>query len=128
MKKTVFFLAAAGLLVTAQVQANADSSVVEASTEMTYNGRLSTFCMAVVKGDIKTVEAMIERGARVNEQSNGMTPLHYAARYNRPEIAKLLIENGASLEIKSSNGMTAAQVAEASNASDVLTVLNQYAN
>jgi len=95
---------------------------------MTYNGRLSTFCMAVVKGDIKTVEAMIERGARVNEQSNGMTPLHYAARYNRPEIAKLLIENGASLEIKSSNGMTAAQVAEASNASDVLTVLNQYAN
>ena len=56
------------------------------------------FCISIVEGNYEMVKKMIELGSNVNESSHGLTPLMYAARYNKVEIAKLLIANGARIK------------------------------
>ncbi len=89
------------------------------------SGRVSAFCMAVVKGDFEFVKKLVDMGADVNEMSkNGMTPLMYAARYNKVDILKLLIENGANVKAKNpKNGFTALRYAELSNATEAYNIL-----
>jgi ankyrin repeat protein len=41
----------------------------------------------------------------------GSTPLHIAATFNKPEVARLLIDAGADLEVKSGDGSTALHIA-----------------
>lgn len=128
MKKTVLFFAAAALFATASVNANTNTTIEDPVTvRYVLKTDVSAFCMAIVKGDAETVARMIELGTDVNEQSKGKAPLHYAARYNRADIVKMLIENGADLEAKSNTGLTAIDFAKASNATDALNVLAQYA-
>ncbi len=124
MKRTVFFFAAAALLLSTQVQA---SETIEAETvmETVEAPKVSPFCMAVVKGDLEAVKKMVEEGTDVNQKSNGMTALHYAARYNRAEILEYLLENGASISIRSSSGLNAYDFARASGAEDALSVLER---
>ena len=74
--------------------------------EVTEITKVSPLCLAISKGDIATVKKFIELGSNVNEKSRGMTPLMYAARYNKAEIIKLLIANGAKLKIKDDKGFT----------------------
>ena len=78
------------------------------------------FCLSIVKGDLDTVKKLIELGQDVNKKSNGLTPAMYAAKYNRLDVLKLLVEKGAKLDVKSEKGMTAQKYAEASNAKDAL--------
>lgn len=60
-------------------------------------------------GDIKV---LLKLGADVHAVSqNGSTPLHLACGAFRPEKARLLIENGAALDAKNSNGETAFELA-----------------
>ena len=80
--------------------------------------------MAIVKGDIDTVKKLIDLGEDVNRKSLGMTPLHYAARYNRAEIAEVLLANGANLKKRCDKGYTAMKYAELSGAMEALEVLN----
>ena len=49
----------------------------------------------------------------------------YAAKYNRLDILKLLVEKGAKLNVKSVKGMTAAKYAELSNAKDTLAYIKE---
>lgn len=85
--------------------------------------KVSPFCIAIAKGEFDTVKKMIEYGESVNKSSNGKTPLMYAARYNRADIAELLIANGANLEIKDNNGNTAIDYAEMSKAKEVKKII-----
>ena len=63
------------------------------------------------------VKAMIENGTNINRKSTGLTPLMFAARYNKVEIVKLLINKGAKLKTKSERGnFTALQYAKMSKA------------
>lgn len=87
--------------------------------------KVSPFCLAIVKGDFDTVEKMIELGTDVNEKSEGMTPLMYAARYNRVDIIRLLVKKGAKINTKSSKGFNAIKYAKLSNANEALAVLNE---
>jgi ankyrin repeat protein len=87
------------------------------------NPSVSPFCMSIVKGDIETVKKLIELGVNVNEKSNGMTPAMYAAKYNKVEILKLLVEKGADLEVKSEQGFRAEKYAKLSNAKEALAFL-----
>ncbi|WP_268223022.1 ankyrin repeat domain-containing protein [Sinomicrobium oceani] len=93
--------------------------------EVTEITKVSPLCLAISKGDIATVKKFIELGSNVNEKSRGMTPLMYAARYNKAEIIKLLIANGAKLKIKDDKGFTALKHAELSNATDAIAVLKK---
>ena len=74
---------------------------------------VNSFCKLIQMGDYDAVKTLIERGEDVNKKSTGLTPLMFAARHNQPEIAKLLIDNGAKLNSRSEReGMTALQLAE----------------
>jgi len=84
---------------------------------------ISTFCKAVMQGDVETVTKLIQLGENVNQKSLGMAPIHYAARYNKVEVLKTLIENGADLKAKCDKGYTAVKYAELSNAKEALAVL-----
>ncbi len=82
-------------------------------------------CAAIVKGDIETVKKFIEYGADVNEASDGITPLMLAARFNKVEIVKLLLEKGAKVGTKDERGFTALKYAEMSKATDTLELLKK---
>ncbi|MEH6681880.1 MAG: ankyrin repeat domain-containing protein [Sediminicola sp.] len=125
MKKTILSISAAFLLMAGSVQAATlpnnilDNNVLEISA----NPEISSFCKAIMQGDVETVKSLIALGEDVNQKSLGMTPAIFAARYNKAEILQLLIDNGANLKIKCDKGMTVKKYAELSNAQDALAVL-----
>jgi len=89
-----------------------------------FSTSVNAFCKLIQMGDFDAVQALIEGGEDVNARSTGLTPLMFAARYNKTKIAKLLIDNGAKLKLKASNnGFTALKWAEASNAKETYNVI-----
>lgn len=86
---------------------------------------LSPLNVAVSKGDIESVKKFIEYGADVNQVSDDMTPLMTAARYNKIEIIKILLANGARPNYKNEKGYTALKYAELSNATDAAVILKE---
>lgn len=125
MKKSVVFLGAA-LIAFANVSlaSNSNSSNADYSITSVYQD-ISALNVAISKGDMATVKKLVEYGADVNEKSNGMTPLMIAARYNKVEIIKFLLANGAKLKTKDDNGFTALKYAELSNANEAAQFLRQ---
>lgn len=86
---------------------------------------VSPFCLSIVKGDLDTVKKLIELGQDVNQKSNGLTPAMYAAKYNKIEILKYLVEKGAKLNLKSDVGFKAIKYAQLSNATEALAYLKE---
>jgi ankyrin repeat protein len=84
--------------------------------------------VAISKGEIETVKKFIEYGTDVNKKFNGMTPLMYAARYNKVKIIQYLLLKGADLNIKDSQGFTALKHAELSNANEAIAILKSSVN
>ncbi len=123
MKKSVVIVAIAMAFSVTALNAKNVISNISTYEVITKKSTVSPFCMSIVKGDIETVQKLIDLGVNVNKTSSGLTPAMYAARYNRLDILKLLVENGAKVNIKSDQGMTAEKYAEASNASDTLSYL-----
>ncbi len=125
MRKTILTIAAACMVAVTGLSAKEISAAtdVPAITKNIKNIDISSFCMAIVKGDYDTVKSLIALGEDVNQKSLGMTPAMFAARYNKVEILELLIENGADLKIKSNKGFSVKKYAELSNATDALGVL-----
>jgi ankyrin repeat protein len=124
MKKTIFTVAAFSMLALSGISANepvATNSTV--NLEMVAPDELSAFCKAVMQGDVDTVKKFIELGEDVNQKSLGRAPIHYAARYNKAEVLKVLIENGANLKMRCDGGMTAMKYAKMSNATEAQAVL-----
>ncbi|MFS4494803.1 ankyrin repeat domain-containing protein [Maribacter sp. 2308TA10-17] len=124
MKKTILTAVAfCMLLVTDAVAKTETSNNNEDVTELVVKRELSTFCKAIMKGDINTVKRLIDLGEDVNAKSLGMTPAIFAARYNKAEILEVLISNGADLTLKCNKGWTIVKHAKLSNAKEVLEVL-----
>lgn len=124
MKKTIFTAMACSMLMVATAVANTETSNNNTDvTELIVKKEVSTFCKAIMKGDIDTVKSLIDLGEDVNAKSLGMTPAIFAARYNKAEILEVLIQKGADLSIKCSKGWTIEKYAKLSNAKDVLAVL-----
>jgi ankyrin repeat protein len=127
MKKRVFIVATACLLMVSGVYA--ENRTTNEPTKTTLNVKdlaISSFCKAILQGDIDTVRTLIELGEDVNQKSLDMTPAMFAARYNKAEILELLIENGADLSTKNDKGYTAKKLAKLSNATDALAVLEGH--
>lgn len=125
MKKTVLTVATALLLMaTASMEANHDQRKINGVTITALTKvELSSFCRAIMQGDVATVKKLINLGEDVNKKSLGMTPAIFAARYNKAEILELLIENGADLKKRCNKGWSIEKHAKLSNAQDVLAVL-----
>ncbi|MFD2099479.1 ankyrin repeat domain-containing protein [Flagellimonas iocasae] len=122
MRKTILTVAAFCMLVTTGISANETISDVNLNVSA-LPVEVSSFCKAIMQGDVETVKKLIELGEDVNEKSLGMAPVHFAARYNQAEILKLLIEHGANFKRRSDQGYTAKKYAEMSNATEALAVL-----
>lgn len=86
---------------------------------------VSTFCKLITAGNYDAVKAMIENGANINRKSTGLTPLMFAARYNKVEIVKLLVKKGAKLKVKSDRGYTALDYAKISKAHEAYKVIEE---
>ena len=122
MKKRIVYLGVALLaLANVSMASNPQTSEKHQTVFSTYDA--TPLNVAISKGDIEVVKKFIEYGADVNEESNGMTPLMTAARYNKVEIIKVLLANGARANAKDETGKTALKYAEASNAVEAVAVL-----
>jgi len=126
MKKTALILAGIVMVTFGNPSfASSEGPYDNYRVEITKISNVSPLCLAISKGDIETVKKFIELGSDVNEKSRGMTPLMYAARYNKVEIIKLLIANGAKLKAKDDKGFTALKHAELSNATEAAAVIKE---
>ncbi len=124
MKKTVLSF----VMVLAVLGANAMDRIEFETTTIKSEyvvAKVSPFCMAIVKGDLEMVEKMIELGEDVNQWSNEMTPVMFAARYNKVAILKVLLKNGANLRAKTKKGYTAKKFAKLSNAVEALALVKK---
>ncbi len=114
MKKIIFTALAIALSFGTITASELNEPSIKTSIEYL---NVSTFCKLIKEGNYDAVKAMIENGANINKKSTGLTPLMFAARYNKVEIVKLLIDNGAKLKTKSEKSrFTALQYAKMSKA------------
>ena len=104
MKKTILTLSLAFMFLGNGLMANETQSNDKFTSEISTGVEISSFCKAVMQGDIDTVQRMINLGEDVNQKSLGMTPAMFAARYNKAEVLQVLIDHGANLKIRSNQG------------------------
>ena len=64
----------------------------------------SALMMAALRGNLPTLQRLLERGARVNQP--GWSALHYAATGPDSKIVEVLVERGADIDAASPNGTT----------------------
>ncbi|HIB36160.1 ankyrin repeat domain-containing protein [Mesonia sp.] len=127
MKKTIITVALALISCVTFAHNAYEVNPENVSTEVNWekNADLSSFCKAIMKGNLEMVKQLIEIGEDVNAKSLGKTPAMYAARYNKVDVLKLLVAKGADLSIKSDGDkFTAKKFAELSNAKEALAYLN----
>lgn len=124
MKKAILTFSLTAMFLGTGLLANETNSNVQfAPTTIVKGVEINSFCKAVMQGDIDMVKRMLELGEDINQKSFGMTPVMFAARYNKAEVLQLLIDKGANLKIKSNQGFSVKKYAELSNAVDALAVL-----
>ena len=87
---------------------------------------VSIFDMAITYDNKFMVEYLIEKGIDINKthRRSGFTALMAAACYGRTEIAKILLENGVSLDATDSKGFSAVDFARKMNKKSVLELLH----
>jgi len=63
------------------------------------------------------------KGFDITTTSHGDRPLHMAAEYGEPEIAEMLLDNGADINARGSHGLTALQIASEESEDQIVTLL-----
>ncbi|MDP5158361.1 MAG: ankyrin repeat domain-containing protein [Flaviramulus sp.] len=124
MKKTIIISTIALCFSIINVNAKPITKNIEINNSG-YLFKVNSFCVSIAKGDLETVQKLIARGTDVNEISNGMTPIMYAAKFNRTDILNLLIIHGADLNAKSDKKMTALDYAKLHGAVDAANILKE---
>ncbi len=71
-----------------------------------FNGCVSPMWQAMKDGDIEKVKTFLEQGEDVNKAAFGMSPLTFTAYYGKTDLAKLLLDKGASIDRQSTNSLT----------------------
>jgi ankyrin repeat protein len=64
--------------------------------------QLSALCAAAQEGSERALKALLAGGASVKlkDATQGLAPLHYAARNNQVACIELLLDAGAELEVR----------------------------
>jgi hypothetical protein len=95
------------------------------------NGEILLLVMEKQRFDL--AKQFITAGADVNYQyplsrnyADGMTPLLYASKWNNFELIKLLVENGANINIRAKDGNTALTIAETNGNNEIYTYLTEH--
>ncbi len=123
MKKTIIYLGITLMAFSSLSFASNTNFIGNQKALNSYNVSPAPLVVAISKGDVETVKQFIENGTKVNKKLNGLTPLMYAARYNKVEIIEYLLQKGADLDLTDSQGFTALKYAELSNAREAIAVL-----
>jgi len=80
----------------------------------------------IFRGNIEEVKHQLASGIDVNiKNENGATPLHYAAMWNKYEIAELLINKGADTNAKNKAGATPLDWAKTYNSPEIANLINR---
>ncbi|CAD0004014.1 MULTISPECIES: ankyrin repeat domain-containing protein [Flavobacterium] len=123
MKKSIVYLGVALVAFTNVSLASNFKSFNKDKKVITSAYDASPLNVAILKGDLQIVLKFIEYGADVNQISEDMTPLMTAARYNKVEIIKILLAQGAKPGVKNEKGFTALKYAQLSNAAEAVAIL-----
>jgi len=114
IKMTIQMLFLTLLLTSSCAESNKESSLNDsAQTAKTITKPSIDIHGAVLTGNLEAVKQHIEAGTDINQKEamSGSTPLMTAATFNKPEIAKALINANADLSIKNNDGGTALHTA-----------------
>lgn len=71
----------------------------------------SALALAAWRGKLDAAKWLIERGARINSTGRQWSPLHYAVFAGHGEVVDYLIEQGADIEARSTNGSSVLMMA-----------------
>lgn len=87
--------------------------------------KLTPLMKACAKGDLKTVNDLVEKGADVNypHAQFRVTPLMFAAYFGHADVVKLLIAKGAKVTARDALAAQAVDWAEFDNHTDVANIL-----
>ncbi|WP_299129043.1 ankyrin repeat domain-containing protein [uncultured Winogradskyella sp.] len=126
MKKSAVILVLALGLSISNLEASNGYSVLVTEAEIAYKAEVSPLCKAVATGNTELVKTLIKQGADVNAKSNGMQPIHYAAKYNRVELIKILITAGSDVHTLCDKGYSPLRHAEKSKATAAAQFLKRF--
>jgi len=110
-----------GDLETIQTFVNSGKSIDEPHVD----GEYTLLCAAIKSGSIEIVDYLLKKGASTEMKTNGKTPLMYAAKYDRIEIAKKLVAAGADVNARHSRGSTALDYAKRYENQDLVDYLSK---
>ncbi|MCC9065626.1 ankyrin repeat domain-containing protein [Flavobacterium piscisymbiosum] len=122
MKNSIIYLGVALVAFANVSMASNQPSFVQPQMEIV-NSFSTPLNVAVSKGDLDFVKKLIEYGADVNQLSEDLSPLMIAARYNKVDILKVLLANGANASVRNDKGFTALKYAQLSNATEAIAIL-----
>lgn len=92
-----------------------------------FAGCSNPLATAAMKGDVRTMEALLAAGADVNAEGfDGYMALDYAATKGDMQAARLLIEKGADLGARTYRGNAALQVAAAAGHVEIVRLFIEY--
>ncbi len=78
---------------------------IEIESELKIAQEQKELCVAAARGDVETVEALVDSGTDVNSaDENQQTALHRAAMYSRDQVIGSLIERGAGVNLTDLKG------------------------
>ncbi|WP_295834521.1 ankyrin repeat domain-containing protein [uncultured Winogradskyella sp.] len=126
MKKSVTVLALALSLSIPTLNASNPEILSTPISVVEDNTNVSALCTAVAKGEIEKVKQLLNNGVDVNKKSNGMQPIHYAARHNRVDIIKVLITAGSDIHTPCDKGYSAISHAQKTNAVEAAEFLKRF--
>ncbi|KRY55952.1 Nuclear factor NF-kappa-B subunit [Trichinella britovi] len=108
---------------------NSEASKYELDLNALNSSGLSAIHIAVAKKKLCLVEALIEAGASVQQQTaeSDISLIHEAVKLNDIDMMKLLLKAGSCLEEKNSSGQTALQFALELNHQEAAETLQSYA-
>lgn len=75
---------------------------------------------------LETMLVLLKNHANIDAQTNkGKTALMFAAKYNNPKLAAMLLRYGASTELKDNEGRTALSIAQKKGLTDIIALLQK---